>query len=67
MGQKVAKRKSKGKAAMSSTNVDLSVMEKVAADRKVIMLRMAEAREKEAEAREREAKKLAVKKLAVIN
>jgi hypothetical protein len=56
MGQKAAKRKSKGKAAMSSTNVDLSVMEKVAADRNVIMLRMAEAREKEAEAREREAK-----------
>jgi hypothetical protein len=57
MGQKVVKRKIKGKAvATSSNNINLAVKKKVARERNVIMLKMDEAREKEAIVREADAK-----------
>jgi len=57
IGQKATKRKIERKAvAMSSNNINLAVMKKVAIERNVIMLKMVEAREKEAFVREANAK-----------
>jgi hypothetical protein len=56
MGQKMAKRKSKGKSVATPFDVDLTVMESALSERNVVMLRVADVREKEANARELEAK-----------
>jgi hypothetical protein len=56
MGQKMAKRKSKGKSVATPFDVDLTVMESTLSERIVVMLRVTEVREKEANARELEAK-----------
>jgi hypothetical protein len=56
MGQKMAKRKSKGKSVATPFDVDLIVMESALSERNVVMLRVADVREKEANARELEAK-----------